>query len=119
MTRSAEMTGRTTTVLATQHRRGLRHDSDVGKLLLQNTADMFLEAVHRDRRQIFSVRSRGILDLRLSADSREVLDVVIPLLDVRVANRPVRGQSVARIFREVDFAPPGHYATPGQRAPAE
>ena len=77
-----------------------------------------LEAVHLHRRQELAVGQLRQA-VAAAADAGKALDVVVPRRDVRVADRPVDGDAVARVGLEVEVAPAVRLPPPEQRAAAD
>ena len=80
-------------------------------------AQVRLDAVHVERGQQLAVRQLRQPRV-LAADADELLDMVVPRLDVVVADRPVDADAFLRIRLEIQIAPPEAVPRPQQRTSA-
>jgi len=109
--RSAVVAGRAAAMRLRKDRRAADGQSAVGKLLCNHVAHVQLGAVHLHRRKELAIGQLGQI-LRLAADTDEVLHVVVPGLDIPVADGPVDGDAVLEIALEVYIAPAVALAAP-------
>src|ERR1700719_2879289 len=79
------------------------HHAAVVEIFRQSIFDHEFGAGHFHRRQEFAVRKLG-QPFGLAADADEILHVVVPGLDVLVADGPVGGNSVAEVGFEIQIA---------------
>ncbi len=84
---------------------------------LQCIADVLLDAVEFHRGEELSVRQLR-QPLGIAGDADEPLDVIVPWLDVGVADGPVDPVSILEVGLEVEVAPAVHLPAPHDRAPA-
>src|SRR5690606_28714897 len=86
--------------------------------VLEAARDERLPAVERHRRLELAIRKLRQPFAR-AGDAREALDVVVPRCEIRVANRPVRADAVARVRLEIEVAQAIALPAPEQRAAAD
>src|SRR5690349_8065894 len=108
----AVVTGHAAVMLACEDRGTAdRHAPLVTKIFLHGVFHVQLGAIHLHGRKEFAVGKLG-KSLGLARDAYELLDVVVPRLDVAVANRPIDSDPVASVGFKVEIAPPITLAPP-------
>jgi hypothetical protein len=100
-----------------QHGHAAGDQAAVGERRRHPVAQVLLDAVHLEGRQELPVGQLGQAGV-LAAHADERLDVVVPRLDVLVADRPVDADAFSGVGLEVQVAPPEAVARPEQRAAA-
>ena len=95
-----------------------RHHPGVAEVARDRLLHRVLDAGHLHGRQQDAVRQLGE-PLRLAADADELLDVRVPRGEVRVADRPVDPDPVARVGLEIEIAEAIRLPRPHDRAPAD
>ncbi len=112
MTYPAVVASRPPFVYPREHRRAPNSHDAIIKIFRQRLAHIELDARHLHRRQKFPVwKLRQAL--RLPADARKLLRVVVPRRDVRVANRPVDCDTFFEVRFKIEVTPAVALASPG------
>ena len=112
MANTAVVAGRASLVDAREHGRSADGHHTIVKIFGEGVAEILFNAGHLHRRKKFSVGKLGQA-LGLAADAGELFHVVVPGRDVRVADRPIRGDSIFQIRFKVEIAPTIALASPG------
>src|SRR5205814_293810 len=97
---------------ARENRRAADGHYAVLEMLGEGIAEIHFHASHLHRREEFSVR-----ELRqafgLAADAGKLFDVVVPGREVRIADRPIRSDSLFQVGLKVEIAPAIALPSPG------
>src|SRR5208282_1405518 len=110
---AAIMAGSASFVDASEHCGAPNGHDAVVEMFGERGADVLLDARHFHRREEFSVGQLRQA-LSLAADASELFDVVVPRGDVRIADRPIYGDSFFQIGFKIEIAPAVALAAPGK-----
>ena len=109
----------TTTVVGTgQNRCAPDCEQAIIKSLLDFGLEMLFHTIQGHGRQEFSI-GQVPQSLGLATDTDEGFDVIVPGLDIAVADRPVHTMSIAGVGLKIQIAPAIDMPHPGYRTAAE